>query len=105
MSFGGGFGGFGSNNNTQSSGFGGFGANNNNNNSNTGGKSIFFFYSGDPSARDFRRCAAVRRAPGIDRPCLIRRDDRLWFQREREHGHQYIWLSQQQQRDGQHHVR
>jgi hypothetical protein len=44
MSFGGGFGGFGSNNNTQSSGFGGFGANNNNNsNNNTGGKSIFSF--------------------------------------------------------------
>jgi nuclear pore complex protein Nup98-Nup96 len=36
MSFGGGFGGFGSNNNTQSTGFGGFGANNNA--SNTGGK-------------------------------------------------------------------
>ncbi|KAH7068610.1 nuclear protein 96-domain-containing protein [Paraphoma chrysanthemicola] len=37
MSFGGGFGGFGSNNNNQSTGFGGFGANNNTNNNTTGG--------------------------------------------------------------------
>ncbi|KAH9864074.1 hypothetical protein J1614_010007 [Plenodomus biglobosus] len=37
MSFGGGFGGFGSNNNAQSTGFGGFGANNNNNNNTSGG--------------------------------------------------------------------
>jgi nuclear pore complex protein Nup98-Nup96 len=43
MSFGGGFGGFGQNNNntaTQSTGFGGFGASNNNNN--TSGKIPFF---------------------------------------------------------------
>jgi hypothetical protein len=43
MSFGGGFGGFGQNNNTtttQSTGFGGFGATNNNNN--TSGKIPFF---------------------------------------------------------------
>jgi hypothetical protein len=45
MSFGGGFGGFGSNNNTQSTGFGGFGASNTNNTS--GGKSILFFQQGD----------------------------------------------------------
>jgi nuclear pore complex protein Nup98-Nup96 len=47
MSFGGGFGGFGSNNNTQSTGFGGFGAANTNNAS--AGKSMLFFHSCDGS--------------------------------------------------------
>jgi hypothetical protein len=46
MSFGGGFGGFGSNNNTQSTGFGGFGAANTNTNT-SAGKSMLFFQSRD----------------------------------------------------------
>jgi hypothetical protein len=49
-------GGFGSNNNQQSSGFGGFGANNTNNNTNTGGKSHLLF--SNATARATSTCAA-----------------------------------------------
>jgi hypothetical protein len=49
-------GGFGSNNNQQSSGFGGFGANNTNSNTNTGGKSHLLF--SNATARATSTCAA-----------------------------------------------
>ena len=62
MSFGGGFGGFGANNNTQSTGFGGFGATNTNNTS--AGKSMLFFQFRDgfgPHPPAMRRPATTAR--------------------------------------------